>query len=177
MGFSGIYKIQSVIKPERIYLGSSVDLSHRWSHHKGDLRRNKHHSLRLQNHYNKYGEGDLVFSILLFCNEADLRGVEQDFLTDLKPYFNILPIAVGGISLNVGDQLTEEHKKHIGDSMRGENNPMFGVEPWIKGRYGISANKNKGRTGVYSKETLKKMSESSKRAWDIRKQKQMEDAK
>ena len=65
MKISGIYKIQSVIKPDRCYIGSGVCIKSRWNRHLCDLRHNRHWSKKLQNHYNKYGESDLQFSILL----------------------------------------------------------------------------------------------------------------
>ena len=69
MKISGIYKIQSLIKPERIYIGSGCDLKRRRNYHWNDLRKNKHHSILLQRHYNKYGESDLSFSVLLGCEQ------------------------------------------------------------------------------------------------------------
>jgi GIY-YIG catalytic domain. len=64
MNTSGIYKIESKLKPERIYIGSAINIGQRWRVHLSDLRKQKHHSKKLQNHYNKYGEVDLSFSIL-----------------------------------------------------------------------------------------------------------------
>jgi predicted GIY-YIG superfamily endonuclease len=42
MSSSGIYKIQSVCKPERIYIGSAVDIARRWREHVSCLKKNKH---------------------------------------------------------------------------------------------------------------------------------------
>ena len=56
MIISGIYKIQSIIKPERCYIGSAVNIQKRWRDHKRELRNNKHSNKKLQNHCNKYGE-------------------------------------------------------------------------------------------------------------------------
>jgi group I intron endonuclease len=89
MKISGIYKIQSKIKPERIYIGSSENISKRWVTHKCILKRNIHHSIKLQRHFNKYGEQDLVFSIILECFKEDLIKNEQGFLDLLNPWFNI----------------------------------------------------------------------------------------
>jgi len=102
MKISGIYKIQSVIKPERIYIGSFINIDQRWGLHLKDLRKNKHHSPKLQNHYNKYGESDFNFSILLGCDISDLIKTEQYFLDSYNPYFNI--------SKNAGSPLGTHHK-------------------------------------------------------------------
>ena len=76
MKISGIYKIESKIKPERIYIGSAVNISRRWNWHYGALRNGRHHSLKLQRHYDKYGESDLQFIILLGCEKEDLIKIE-----------------------------------------------------------------------------------------------------
>ena len=68
---SGIYKIQSIIKPERIYIGSAVNICDRWRCHLKDLKNGNHGNGKLQNHFNKYGEIDLQFSILLGCEKQD----------------------------------------------------------------------------------------------------------
>lgn len=89
MKISGIYQIQSKIKPERIYIGSAINIHKRWNYHNQDLRRNKHGNIKLQNHYNKYGLADLVFSVLLGCDKEDLIKTEQYFIDSYNPFFNI----------------------------------------------------------------------------------------
>jgi len=84
----GIYKIQSKIKPERCYIGSAVDIKKRWWAHLRNLRNNKHQRI-LQNHYNKYGEKDLVFSVVRLCVREAAVPLEQIYLDKMKPYFNI----------------------------------------------------------------------------------------
>jgi group I intron endonuclease len=85
MRISGIYRIQSKIKSERIYIGSAVDINDRWRCHLKDLRNNKHHSKKLQRHYDKYGEVDLQLSILLGCEKEDLLKTEQYFIDSYNP--------------------------------------------------------------------------------------------
>jgi group I intron endonuclease len=68
---AGIYLIISKTNGKR-YVGSAVRICKRWSQHISDLRLNKHHSQYLQNHYNKYGEDDLVFSILEVVERGEL---------------------------------------------------------------------------------------------------------
>lgn len=85
---SGIYKIQSSIKPERIYIGSAVNYKRRKNLHLFNLRKNNHHSLKLQNHYNKYGENDLLFELIIVCEKHDLIKQEQIFIDLYNPWFN-----------------------------------------------------------------------------------------
>ena len=68
---AGIYCITSKVNGKR-YVGSSVRICKRWKDHLRALRNNKHHSQHLQNHYNKYGEDDLVFSILEVVGRGEL---------------------------------------------------------------------------------------------------------
>lgn len=128
----GIYQIQSKIKPERIYIGSAVDITCRWRTHLSILRKNKHHSKKLQNHFNKYGEVDLQFSILLSCDEKELIAIEQFFLDSYKTYFNIRTKADSNLGIKrseeskrkhskstLGKKLSDEHKKNISKSLVG----------------------------------------------------------
>jgi group I intron endonuclease len=116
MRISAIYKIQSRVKPERIYIGSAINLKYRWWRHLSQLRRNKHHSIKLQRHFNKYGETDLQFSILLSCEKEDLIKIEQYFIDSYNPYFNICRVAgsVLGIkrSLETIKKMSESGKKY-----------------------------------------------------------------
>ena len=85
---SAIYRIQSKIKPERCYIGSAVSIDQRWILHLSRLRRNVHDNKKLQAHFNKYGESDLQFSILLGCEKEDLLKIEQYFIDSYNPWFN-----------------------------------------------------------------------------------------
>lgn len=86
---TGIYKIQSKIKPERVYIGSAVDIYKRWMGHLSALRHNKHGNSRMQNHFNKYGESDLQLSVLVECMKCKLIEEEQKFIDLENPFFNI----------------------------------------------------------------------------------------
>jgi hypothetical protein len=94
----GIYKIQSRIKPERVYIGSASNMLHRWVEHKHQLRNGKHHSPKLQRHYDKYGEDDLIFELVENIGVKDRSLImerEKFYINffrqedDNKPYFNI----------------------------------------------------------------------------------------
>lgn len=109
MKISGIYKIQSKIKPERIYIGSSINIHKRWIKHASVLKGNIHENIKLQNHYNKYGKEDFVFSVLLGCEKEDLISTEQYFLDSYKPFFNIRIKADSCL----GIRKSEEHKRKL----------------------------------------------------------------
>ncbi len=140
MKTSGIYQIQSIIKPEKIYIGSAKNIDRRRKEHFRALRRGGHDNPKLQSHYNMYGESDLIFSLLLGCDECDLLKVEQYFIDTYNPWFNICKNATNCIGRVFSDETIDKMKKsHLGQI------------PW-----------NKGMKNPYSKETTEQISKSLK---------------
>ena len=115
MKIFGIYKIQSIIKPRRCYVGSSINIKKRWNDHLKRLRNNHHENIKLQRHYNKYGESDFVFIILEPCLPNFLLIREQYYIDKFNPYFNLSKKASGG---NYG-KLSEKHKRKISEAHKG----------------------------------------------------------
>ncbi len=113
----GIYQIQSKINPNRVYIGSGLNIHQRWNQHLQDLRKNIHHSGKLQNHYNKYGESDLQFSILTCCDREDLLQNEQFFIDSLKPWFNIQKIAGSPLGVKRSKEFCDKvSKREMGNT-------------------------------------------------------------
>jgi group I intron endonuclease len=156
---SGIYKIESKIHPERFYIGSAVNIADRWRLHLLELRRNNHRNSRLQNHYNKYGDSDFSFSILLGCDKQDLLKIEQYFLDSCNPWFNICKTA----GSKLGVKATEETRRKLSVSHKGKPSNMkgkrhtkeakeqnrlkhIGKTPWNKGLKNWMIPWNKGLT-------------------------------
>jgi len=151
---SGIYQIQSKIKPERIYMGSSIDVNGRRNGHLYELRHNKHHSHKLQRHYNKYSEQDLEFSILCVCSKNQLSWIEQYYIDFYQPYFNECNFV--GKSM-LGRPLSEEHKRKISQANKGKTTEKS-LRNLIPARKG-----NKNMLGkCHSEETKRRMSISAK---------------
>lgn len=189
MRTSGIYKIQSKIKPERIYVGSAVDIGRRCVH-LNHLQNNKHHSKKLQRHYNKYGEADLIFIIVELCSPEFLTVREQYYIDKLKPYYNCCFIAGSCLGVKRSEEtkrklsvawkkrepVSEETKRKISNGHKGINTWMKGRSPSEQTRKKISeANKGKIKTKEsiekfrksrighsVSEETRRKISESNK---------------
>jgi group I intron endonuclease len=148
---SGIYKIQSKVHPDRCYIGSAVYIYKRWSVHRGDLNKNKHHSVKLQRHHNKYGLSDLVFSVVERCSEEVLIEREQHYLDELDPYFNTCKVA-GSV---LGVKHSKETRRKISKAQKGKKKPPFSKEHRRK-----LSEANKGRE--LSEETRRKMSKAKK---------------
>jgi group I intron endonuclease len=106
MKHCGVYIIRSKLKPERCYIGHSIMVEKRWSIHINDLKANKHHSPKLQRHFNKYELSDLTFNIICECDRCDLIPIEQFYIDAYNPYFNCSPTA----SSNLGIKKTEEQR-------------------------------------------------------------------
>jgi len=148
---SGIYKIQSIMHPERIYIGSAIDLKTRKATHFCNLKKGVHCSKKLQRHYNKYGRNDLIFSIIEPCFPVGLLAREQYYLDRLNPYFNTCKIAGN----TLGSKLSEETKIKISQALKGKKQSPRSAEARknisdsLKGR--IFSEEHKRKIGLASK--------------------------
>lgn len=116
---SGIYQIRNLVNG-KVYVGSAVDLKHRWQLHIQQLRENRHHSIKLQRAFNKYGEDNFIFEVIeLIEDKSTLLQREQFFMNKFNVVnegYNICPIA--GSSLGV--KRSEECKRKIGAIHKGK---------------------------------------------------------
>jgi group I intron endonuclease len=99
-----------------------VNINARKLQHLSDLRKNIHNSIKLQNHFNKYGESDLQFSILLCCEKEDLVKIEQYFIDSYKPFFNCSPTAGNCL----GIKHSKETREKLSKLRKGEKNNFYG---------------------------------------------------
>ena len=167
MKISGIYKIESTLKFEQIYIGSAIDISKRWNEHLYRLSKNKHENPRLQNHVNKYGISDLKFSIIVICSKEELKPIngviwiEQAFIWAYKyqnsdrPYFNICPIAGSPL----GAKRSEQGCRNIGNAKKGKN-------PWNKGKKGLQISHMKGKHPTIETRELQRKAKLGKPTWN-----------
>jgi group I intron endonuclease len=121
---SGIYGIRSISHPERVYIGSAVDIKVRWYRHQRLLMQNKHHSYKLQNHFNKYGSIDLIFEIIIKCDKLELINIEQKFINIYNPWFNICQT----VGSPLGVHPSTETRKKLSNALMG-NKHMLGKHP------------------------------------------------
>jgi group I intron endonuclease len=94
----GVYEIVNTVNGHR-YVGSSANIPHRWSGHKYDLNKNKHHSIYLQRAWDKYGTDCFKFSVIEYCEKEQLIEREQFHIDALKPSYNISPTAKNSLGV------------------------------------------------------------------------------
>jgi len=64
-----IYVIKDVIEG-KYYVSSAINYIKRCGTHKNNLIKNKHHSIKLQNAWNKYGPESFIFEIIQTCEKT-----------------------------------------------------------------------------------------------------------
>lgn len=125
----GIYKIVNLTTGQ-VYVGQSVDLNSRISHHKTALKYNKHCNQLLQNSWNKYGSVNFNFSIYQTCLKDELDELEIKYINEEPLSFNLT--SGGNLyksiadstklllrDINLGKKTSEETKKRISESSKG----------------------------------------------------------
>lgn len=76
----GVYIIRCK-RSGRVYVGSAAStFANRWKGHRSDLRKNKHHSPKLQNAWNKYGEDNFEFKVAEYCLREHVLAQEQVYI-------------------------------------------------------------------------------------------------
>ena len=170
---SGIYKIKN-IKNNKVYIGSSIDIINRWYDHKTRLNKKRHHSIKLQRAFNKYGKECFIYDIIEEC-ESDYLIIKEQYYIDLfdsyKNGYNSVPNAKN----NLGMIHSDETKEKIRDASKGNKNMLNKkhtdetknlISEKLKGTI-LSENTklkmSETRKGkIMSEETKNKMSESKK---------------
>jgi group I intron endonuclease len=163
-----IYKIQSIAKPNWHYIGSAANFNRRKKQHINDLKKNNHHNILLQRHFNKYGINDFIFSTILDVDDNEkLISQEQLFLDTTKPKFNICKKA-GSL---LGNKHSEEFKERQRDRMRGNKHglgkrPKLGI-PFPEASKKKSSETQKGRKrGPFTEDHKQKIGLANKtRIW------------
>lgn len=81
----GIYLIKNITNG-KVYVGSAVNIDRRWSEHLTSLKKNKHHSPKLQNSFNKHGADAFEFNVIQFCKKEELIINEQFWMDHFDSY-------------------------------------------------------------------------------------------
>lgn len=151
----GIYKIIN-LHNGKVYIGQSINLTHRLTEHRLKLSKGIHSNKYLQNAWNKYGEQNFKFEIIEICLETELTERENFWINyyggyESKQNYNHKSaeahvkyskesrvkmsesqrgLQSGKKNGMYGKHHTAETKKKLSDlnkvKFSGKNNPMFG---------------------------------------------------
>lgn len=136
----GVYQIFNKINSKR-YIGSSLNVSRRWSQHLHLLRNGKHHSKHLQNAWDKYGEKSFTFECIEYCNPDELLALEHKYIIDYKAcnreYGYNTTEDVEHIAV-----LSKEDRQKISNSSKGRTWTEEQRQKFIKSRTGKKSKKS-----------------------------------
>ena len=99
---SGIYCIENIVNNKK-YIGQSINIKYRWTHHKWCLNNNCHENKYFQNAWNKYGEENFKFYILEEC--SNLIDEKEKYYID---FYKTL-IIDNGYNLDSGGNYNKKH--------------------------------------------------------------------
>lgn len=108
--YSGIYCIENIVNNKR-YIGSSNCVYNRLHKHNSLLNNNKHENPYLQAAWNKYTSEMFECYIVEFCDESNLTAIEQKWIDELNPEYNITREVIRNI-------LSEESRKKISETLK-----------------------------------------------------------
>ena len=163
---SGIYRILNRVNGN-CYIGSSLNIEKRYKHHLSTLRHNSSRCSILQKAFNKYGEDNFEFQVLLCCKPKYRLYYEQELIRELDSQYNVFtnvsdsPLRQFTFSeeaklkmsrAHKGKRLSEQHRRNISLANRGR---IFSEESRSKIR-------NSRQNLVFNKETIEKMSNAKK---------------
>jgi group I intron endonuclease len=118
MNSCGIYQIKNLIN-NKCYIGQTVDLDKRKVDHFGRLRKNKHENQHLQKAFNKYGEDNFSFNILIYCENFELTKYEQ-FFSDCYKKLDFSYNMRECVDSNKGLPCSEGAKRKMSEKQKGE---------------------------------------------------------
>jgi group I intron endonuclease len=119
-----VYIIKSKLFPNKSYVGATKNIKKRWFNHKNKLKNNCHENDKIQEHYNLYGESDLIYEILCECDSGALTNKEQYYMDIINPTFNNVLIA----GSRLGCKMPIEFGEKMSKSHKGKSNY------WLKGK-------------------------------------------
>ena len=115
---SGIYRILNKINGN-CYIGSSLNVEKRYKHRLSTLRHNSSRCSILQKAFNKYGEDNFEFQVILCCKPEYRLYYEQQLIRELNSQYNVFT--------NVSDSplrqftFTEQSKLKMSIAHKGKN--------------------------------------------------------
>jgi len=129
---SAIYSIVNSVNG-KMYVGSAVNLQKRRGTHLSRLRKNNHHSIALQNAFNKYTEDNFSFELIEYVQEKELLiKREQVWIDFFKPEYNICKIANSKLGVSPSEETREKNRQAVLGSKNGMYNKNHSEESILK---------------------------------------------
>lgn len=128
-----VYRIVNKVT-NKCYVGQSVNVKKRLKDHFQLLRAGKHHSVKLQRSFDKYGEENFFGDVEFICDDPEeLTSVEQMLIDgamwfEQEPWYNISLVVDAPMR---GRRHTEETRKRISQACRN-NTQRFGDPEYRK---------------------------------------------
>lgn len=181
-GKMGIYKITSNATG-KVYIGSSLDLWNRKKRHMSFLKYGKHSNKIIQRIYDKYGEKDLLFEFIEYCEKELIVEREQYYINmfrsfDKKIGMNIRRCAYSALdyipSENTKKKISQSHSTDESKSKRSEISKRLWENKEYrefhlkerKERYKNLEYIEKRKVSFQSEEYKNKRSEIAKKIWE-----------
>jgi group I intron endonuclease len=139
----GIYKITNLTN-RKVIIGQSRNLLHRWYSYKHKLRKNIYHNPYLQNAWNKYGEQNFKFEVIVECpkeklDKEEIRLIKIYNSTDRQFGYNIEE--GGNRHKNCSEETKQKMRKAKLGIYDGNKNPMFNKHHSEESKHQISESK------------------------------------
>lgn len=115
---SGIYQILNTANGKR-YIGSAKSFHARFRKHKTSLQNGKHHAVKLQRAWNKYGPDAFVFSPILLCSAENLLAYEQICMDHFAAYHSGYNSTIKANS-KLGIKSSPETRQKISKAKKGK---------------------------------------------------------
>lgn len=133
---SGIYIIGNILT-NKVYVGSACTLKSRIRTHRARLNLKKHHSLKLQNSWNKHGHESFVFEVIEYVEDKTNLIVREQFWMD---YYKAATTEGYNVALIAGSSLgirhTAETRAKVSAANKGRKMPPESVARGASARTG-----------------------------------------
>jgi group I intron endonuclease len=139
-----VYKITNKIDG-KAYIGQTIEtINRRWKRHIAVS--NKNGNSYFHKAIRKYGFDNFALETLYECSSYEILGIMETF----KIMVHKTHISEGGYNLTWGGEGSYGRKrsKETNLKLSGKNHPMYGRDPWNKGKKGVQIPWNKGKKGL-----------------------------
>jgi group I intron endonuclease len=152
-----IYKITNILT-DKNYIGSTVDVTARWRHHRKCLEEGTHANVKLQRAWNKYGSRNFIFEIVDVTMDKKRLLLDEQYWIEMfdavlngynichfawsrlgvphskKTRLKISRIQRGRVSNRKGVHLSKETKEKLRQANLGKGFPQW-VYDWNRGKH------------------------------------------